>query len=78
MSGGPATDQRPPISLDCRIWLGQRHEGRLSYLSGRGPQSVVVTYTLIGDQILLQVPEYSDITQLVRARVNAGRGSRDA
>jgi hypothetical protein len=63
MHGGPATDQRPPISLDCRIWLGQHHQGHLGYLSGRGAQSVVVTYALVGDHILLQVPEYNDITQ---------------
>ena len=68
MSGSPEEDRRPPISLDCRIWLGQRHEGRFSYLSGRGPLSVVVTYVLIGDQILLQVPEYNDITQYAPGR----------
>ena len=63
MSGGPEADQRPPISIDCRIWLGQHQQGRFGYLSGRGAQSVIVTYALVGDHILLQVPEYNDITQ---------------
>jgi hypothetical protein len=63
LSAGPEADQRQPTLRDCRSWLGQRHEGRLGYLSGRGKQSVVVTYALVGDHILLQVPEYNDITQ---------------
>ena len=63
LRAGPDDDQRQPISSDCRIWLGEHHEGRLGYVSGRGPRSVVVTYALVGDQILLQVPEYNDITQ---------------
>jgi hypothetical protein len=48
---------------ECCTWLRQHHEGRLSYLSGRGPQSVVVSYIVAGDQILLQIPEYSEIAQ---------------
>ncbi len=47
----------------CCTWLRQHHEGRLSYLSGRGPQSVVVSYVVAGDQILLQIPEYNEIAQ---------------
>jgi hypothetical protein len=62
-SGGAEDHRRQPIPRDCRSWLGQHHEGRLGYLSGRGPQSVVVTYALVGDHILLRVPEYNDITQ---------------
>ena len=48
---------------ECCTWLRQHHEGRLSYLSGRGPQSVVVSYVVAGDQILLQIPEYNEIAQ---------------
>ena len=63
LSAGPQAHQRQPTLRDCLIWLGRHHEGRLGYSSGRGKQSVVVTYALVGDQILLQVPEYNDITQ---------------
>ena len=50
-----------PISPDNRRWLGQHHEGSLSYMSGCGPRSVMVTYALVGEEILLQVPDYNDI-----------------
>jgi len=48
---------------ECRRWVEQHHEGRLGYLSGRGPRSVVVSYTVVGDQIRVQVPDYNDIAQ---------------
>ena len=48
---------------ECRRWVEQHHEGRLGYLSGRGPRSVVVSYTVVGDQVLVQVPDYNDIAQ---------------
>jgi hypothetical protein len=63
LSLGADDDQRQPTSRDCRIWLSQHHEGRLGYVSGRGPRSVVVIYALVDNQILLQVPEYNEITQ---------------
>lgn len=46
---------------ECRRWVEQHHEGRLGYLSGRGPRSVVVSYTVVGDQIRVRVPDYNDI-----------------
>jgi hypothetical protein len=63
-----STGQRVAIprrmsASECCTWLRQHHEGRLSYLSGRGPQSVVVSYVVAGDQILLQIPEYNEIAQ---------------
>ena len=63
-----STGQRVAIprrmsASECCTWLRQHHEGRLSYLSGRGPQSVVVSYIVAGDQILLQIPEYNEIAQ---------------
>ena len=48
---------------ECRSWLEQHQEGRLGYLSGRGPRSVVVSYSVVGDRILVQVPDYNDIAQ---------------
>jgi len=50
-----------PISPDNRRWLGQHHEGTLSYMSGCGPRSVMITYALVGEEILLQVPDYNEI-----------------
>ena len=62
------TSRRPDalrsLSLaECRRWLQQHHEGRLSYLSGRGPRSVVVSYAVAGDEVLVRVPDYNDIAQ---------------
>lgn len=56
-------EQRRLSAGECRRWLEQHHEGRLGYLSGRGPRSVVVSYTVVGDQILVRVPDYNDIAQ---------------
>ena len=49
------------VSRDSRVWLGRHHEGRLSYMSGCGPRSVMISYALVGDEILLQVPDYNEI-----------------
>ncbi len=46
---------------ECRAWLSEHHEGRLGYLSGRGPRSVVVCYAMAGDRIMLRLPDYNDI-----------------
>ena len=54
---------RPLTSSECRRWLQEHHEGRLGYLSGRGPRSVVVSYALADDHILMRVPDYNDIAQ---------------
>ena len=56
VGGARKLDRRPPISLDCRSWLGQHHQGHLGYLSGRGARSVVVTYALVGDHICYRSP----------------------
>jgi hypothetical protein len=62
-TGSRLDEQRPLTAGECRRWLQQHHEGRLGYLSGRGPRSVVVSYAVADDQILLQVPDYNDIAQ---------------
>ncbi len=62
-TGQPVAIPRRMSASECCTWLRQHHEGRLSYLSGRGPQSVVVSYVVAGDQILLQIPEYNEIAQ---------------
>ena len=62
-AGQPVAIPRGMSARECCTWLRQHHEGRLSYLSGRGPQSVVVSYVVAGDQILLQIPEYNEIAR---------------
>jgi hypothetical protein len=47
-------------TADRRLLL-RRQEGRLSYTSGRGQQTVVVTYTISDDHLLIRVPEYNEI-----------------
>jgi hypothetical protein len=54
---------------ECRSWLNTHGEGRLGYLSGRGERNVVVAYAVNhGDEIVLRVPAYNEITQYVPGR----------
>ena len=46
---------------ECKAWLCSHHEGRFGYQSGRGHRSVVVSYAVAGDQILVRLPDYNDI-----------------
>jgi hypothetical protein len=57
----PGERMRRLSPLECRAWLCSHHEGRLGYQSGKGPRSVVVLYTVAGDQILVRLPDYHDI-----------------
>jgi hypothetical protein len=57
----PDSQRTGPVALDSRTWLGQHHEGTLSYMSGCGPRSVTISYALVGEEILLQVPDYNEI-----------------
>jgi hypothetical protein len=52
--------KRPLSAIECRAWLSNHDEGRLSYLSGRGPRSVVVLYTLADKQIVMCLPDYHE------------------
>ena len=55
---------RPLTAAECLSWLCTHTEGRLGYVSGRGPQCVVVTYAVAPDgRIVLRVPEYNEIGQ---------------
>ena len=58
-----AEDQRALTATECRRWIQQHHEGRLGYLSGCGPRSVVVSYAVAGDEIQMRVPDYNGIAQ---------------
>jgi hypothetical protein len=57
----PGERMRRLSPLECMAWLCSHHEGRLGYQSGKGPRSVVVLYTVAGDQILVRLPDYNDI-----------------
>lgn len=46
---------------ECQDWLTSHREGRLGYSSGCGPRSVVVSYAVADEQIMLRLPEYNDI-----------------
>lgn len=48
---------------ECHDWLTSHREGRLGYLTGRGPRSVVVSYAITDEQIMLRLPDYNDIVQ---------------
>ena len=69
MSGVTMEQQQParagPLTaVECQSWLGTHAEGRLGYLSGRGPRWVVVSYTLAPDgTIELRIPEFNEIGQ---------------
>ncbi len=46
---------------ECRDWLTSHGEGRLAYASGRGPRSVVVSYSIDDEHVMLRLPDYNDI-----------------
>ena len=52
--------ERQLSPIECHAWLSSHHEGRLSYLSGRGSRSVVVLYTLADQGIVMRLPDYHD------------------
>ena len=50
-SGETNVDDTRDMSYgECRIWLDHHSEGRLGYIGGRGPRSVVVSYAVTDDQ----------------------------
>lgn len=48
---------------ECQDWLTSHGEGRLGYTSGRGPRSVVVSYAMAGEQIVVRLPHYNEVVQ---------------
>jgi hypothetical protein len=65
-SGEPNVDATRGMSYgECRLWLDHHSEGELGYIGGRGPRSVVVSYSVTEDQILFLVPAYNEMTQYV-------------
>ena len=49
------------ITTADRDLLVRRQEGRLSYTSGKGHRTVVVTYTIKDGHVVIRVPEYNEI-----------------
>jgi hypothetical protein len=52
--------ERKLSAAECHAWLASHDEGRLSYLSGRGPRSVAVLYELANDNVVMRLPDYHD------------------
>jgi hypothetical protein len=61
------SEQFTRVAGAIRITAADRHllhrgqEGRLGYTSGKGHQTVVVTYTIGDGHIVIRVPEYNEI-----------------
>ena len=51
----------PQITHADHELLLRQQEGRLGYTSGKGHQTVVVTYTIRDGHVVIRVPEYSEI-----------------
>jgi hypothetical protein len=65
----PATARsRAMTTEECRSWLTSHVEGRLGYLSGRGPRHVVIAYALDGQAILMRIPDYNEMAHYVPGR----------
>lgn len=65
-TGSSSTEHHTPRQLshrECREWLTTHGEGRLGYTTGRGVRSVVVSYCISGEQIVVRLPDYNDIVQ---------------
>jgi hypothetical protein len=58
LSRAAVANQLTPADRDLLL---RRQEGRLSYSSGKGPHTVVVTYTIQDGHLVIRVPEYSEI-----------------
>jgi hypothetical protein len=53
---------------ECWSRLRQHSEGRLGYLSGRGPRQVVVPYTVWDRRVVLRLPEYHEAARYLTDR----------
>jgi hypothetical protein len=62
----PGTPPRPDhrrrllSTEECWSWLRGHGEGRLGYLSGRGPRHVVVPYAITGKRLVVRLPDYNE------------------
>ena len=63
MRHGRASATRQLSTEECRSWLLHHTEGRLGYRTGRGPRSVVVSYSVSEGNLLMPVPDYNDASR---------------
>lgn len=64
---------------ECWSQLDTQREGRLGYLSGRGPRHVVLSYAVVGDELVVRVPAYNEATQYADgAAITFDVAARDA
>src|SRR4051812_19827699 len=54
---------RPLSTEECWSRLRRHAEGRLGYLSGRGPRHVVVPYAVRGERLVVRLPDYNEAAQ---------------
>ena len=64
-----ASPDHPTLTADeCWSQLRRHREGRLGYLTGRGPRHVVLPYTVCDGQVVVRVPAYNEATQYAGGR----------
>jgi hypothetical protein len=59
---------RPLSAQECWAQLRDHREGRLGYLSGRGPRHVVLPYSVRDHELLVRVPAYNEAGQYAVGR----------
>ncbi|GAB2577721.1 hypothetical protein [Microlunatus antarcticus] len=64
----PAVETRALSVQECWSHLRQQTRGRLTYLSGRGPRHVVLSYVVRDDELVVEVPPYNEAAQYARGR----------
>jgi len=69
-AGGPrsAGGPRTPSAQECSAQLREHEEGRLGYLTGRGPRHVVRPYAVRDATLVVRVPAYDEAAQFAGGR----------
>lgn len=62
----PTTRARRLSAQECWSQLRSHHEGRLGYLSGRGPRHVVLPYAVRDHELVIRIPLYNEAAQYAR------------
>ena len=64
-AGTSETSSGPLSAQECWTQLRRSREGRLGYLSGRGPRHVVTRYAVRDRSVVLRLPGYHEAAQYV-------------
>jgi hypothetical protein len=69
-AGGPRPAGRPRTlsAQECWAQLREHEEGRLGYLTGRGPRHVVRPYAVRDRTLVVRVPAYDEAAQFAGGR----------